>query len=91
MKFFLFLVSILFFGCQQTSEPLLADNSDKKIIISKIPCQKSTAPLLKNSEKLRSMLIANGKIDASLSSEEIDKAVKAYISKKNAAFKNCKK
>jgi len=91
MKSFSFLVLILLFGCQQTSEPLLAENGDEKIMISKIPCQKSTVPLLKNSEKLRSMLIANGKIDASLSSEEIDKAVKAYIRKKNAAFKNCKK
>ena len=91
MKFYLFGVILLLQGCQQTSEQLSTKNVDEKIVKNKIICQKSTTPALKNTQKLKEMLIANGKIDASLSDEEIHQAVKTYIRKKNAAFKNCKK
>ncbi len=91
MKFYLFGVILLLQGCQQTSEQLITQNVDEKVAKNKMICQQSTTPLLKNSQKLKEMLIANGKIDASLSDEEIDKAVKTYIRKKNSAFKNCKK
>ena len=91
MKFYLFTIVILLLGCQQTSEQLMVKNSTEKVVKSKVICQQSTTPPLKNTKKLQEMLLANGKIDASLSDEEIAHAVKAYISKKNAAYKNCKK
>lgn len=91
MRLYLLVVIALLLGCQQTSAPLLAENSQKKSIKSKMPCQKSTTPLIRNTQKLKEMLIANGKIDASLPDEEIERAVKAYIRKKNAAFNHCKK
>lgn len=91
MKFYLLVVILLLQGCQQTSEQLITQDVNKKVVKNKIICQQSTTPPLKNTQKLKEMLIANGKIDASLSDEEIDKAVKTYIRKKNAAFKNCKK
>jgi hypothetical protein len=91
MKFYILVVMILLQGCQQTSDQLLAENSTEKTVHNKIICPQSTTPLIKNSQKLKEMLIANGKIDASLSDKEIDQAVKAYIRKKNTALKNCKK
>lgn len=81
---------ILLQGCQQTSETLIANSSSEKVVKNKVICQQSTTPPLKNTQKLKEMLIANGKIDASLSDEAIDKAVKKYIRKKNSASKNCK-
>jgi hypothetical protein len=91
MKFYLFGVIILLQGCQQTSEQLSIQDVDEKVVKNKIICQKSTTPPLKNTEKLKEMLIANGKIDASLSDEDIHQAVKAYIHKKNSTSKNCTK
>jgi len=91
MKFYLMMIITLLLGCQQTSEQLLAENSNKKIIKHKIICQKSPPPPLKNTKKLKDMLIAKGKIDAALSDKEIDREVNRYIRKKNAAFNHCKK
>lgn len=91
MKFYLFGVILLLQGCQQTSEPLITKDVNENVVKNKIICQQSTRPPLKNTQKLKEMLIANGKIDASLSDEEIHQAVKTYIRKKNSAFKNCKK
>jgi hypothetical protein len=91
MKFYLFGAILLLQGCQQTSEQLISEDVKEKVVKNKIICQQSTIPPLKNTQKLKEMLIANGKIDASLSDEELDKAVKTYIRKKNSAFKNCKK
>jgi len=90
MKFYLFVGVILLQGCQQTSEPTLAKSSGVKITKNKVICQQSTTPPIKSTQKLKEMLIANGKIDASLSDEETAKAVKEYIRKKNSALKNCK-
>jgi ATP sulfurylase len=90
MKFYLLAVMILLQGCQQTSEQVIAKSDSKNMVINKIVCQKSTTPLLKSTQKLKEMLIAKGKIDASLSDKEIDQAVKTYINKKNSALKICK-
>jgi hypothetical protein len=90
MKFYLFVVIILLQGCQQTSEPLLANSGSEKTVKNKVICQQSTISPMKSTQKLKEMLIANGKIDASLSDEEISLAVKKYIRKKNSALKNCK-
>jgi ribosomal protein L17 len=91
MKFYLFLVVLLLQGCQQKSAPLVTKNSSKKVVNHKIICQQSTTPPLKNIQKLKEMLVTNGTIDASLSEEEIQRQVNAYIRKKNAAFKSCQK
>ena len=91
MKFYLFFVIFLLQGCQQTSQQLITKNVNKKVVKNKIICQQSTTPPLKRTQQLKEMLIARGKIDAALSDEEIDKAVKAYIQKKNSAFQPCKK
>jgi hypothetical protein len=91
MKIYLIVVTALLLGCQQTSAPLLAENSHEPTVKRKIICPQSTTPPLKNTQKLKEMLIANGKIDASLSDKEIEREVKAYIRKKNSAFNNCKK
>jgi hypothetical protein len=91
MKFYLFFVILLLQGCQLTSEQLITKNVNEKVVKNKIICQKSTTPPLRSTQKLKEMLIANGKIDAALSNEEIDKAVKAYVQKKNSAFQQCKK
>lgn len=91
MKFYLWVMMTLLLGCQQTSAPLTANNSSKQVIIKKVVCRQSTIPPLKNTEKLTEQLIANGKIDGSLSNEEIEHAVNNYIRKKNAALKNCAK
>jgi len=91
MKFYLMMIITLLLGCQQTSEQLLAENSNEKIVKRKMICPQSTIPLLKNTKKLKDMLIAKGKIDASLSDKEIEREVNAYIRKKNAAFNHCKK
>lgn len=92
MKFYVFLALIVLFGCQQTPEQTIAKNNTEQMVKNKLPCQQSTTPLIKNTAKLKAMLIANGKIDAALSDEEIERAVKAYIRKKNSAFKkNCQK
>jgi hypothetical protein len=68
-------------------------SSTEKVVKQKIICTQSSTPPLKNKEKLKKMLLANGKIDASLPEKEIDQAVNDYIRKKNAAIKtkNCKK
>jgi bacillopeptidase F (M6 metalloprotease family) len=91
MKFYVFIVIILLQGCQQTSEQLIDKDVSDKDVKLKIICQQSTTPPIKNTQKLKEMLIANGKIDASLSDEEIDQAVNNYMRKKNSAFKNCTK
>jgi hypothetical protein len=91
MKFYLFGVILLSQGCQQTSEQLISEDVNVNVVKNKIICQQSTTPPLKSTKKLKEMLIANGKIDTSLSDEEIDKVIKMYIRKKNSAFKNCKK
>ena len=91
MKFYLGFVMTLLLGCQQTAAPLTAKNSSEQVIIKKVVCRQSTTPPLKNTQKLKERLIANGKIDGSLSNEEIQRQVNAYIRKKNAAFKNCQK
>ena len=90
MKFYLLVAVVFLLGCQQTTEQLVAKNSHDKAIKSKVICQQSTTPPLKNTDKLKEMLIAKGKIDASLPDDDINRAVKAYIDKKNAAYKNCK-
>jgi hypothetical protein len=91
MKFYLFGAILLLQGCQQTSEPIITKDVKKNVVKNKVFCQQSTTPTLKSNKKLKEMLIASGKIDASLSDEEIDKVIKMYIRKKNSAFKNCKK
>lgn len=91
MKFYLGVVMTLLLGCQQTAAPLTAKNSSEQVIIKKVVCRQSTIPPLKNTKKLKERLIANGKIDGSLSNEEIEHAVNNYIRKKNAALKNCAK
>lgn len=91
MKLYLSAVLVLLVGCQQNSEQLPVKESHSKNIINKTICQEATTPPLKNTQKLKEMLIANGKIDASLPDEEIERAVKDYIRKKNAAYKNCRK
>ncbi|MBA6231203.1 MULTISPECIES: hypothetical protein [unclassified Colwellia] len=91
MKFYLLVVIVLLQGCQQTAVTLVAENSSEKVVNRKIICQQSTTPPLKNVQKLKEMLVSNGIIDASLSKEEIQRQVNAYIRKKNAAFKNCQK
>jgi hypothetical protein len=91
MKFHLFCVTLLLQGCQQTSEQLITEDVNVKVVKNKVICQESTTPPLKSTLKLKERLIASGKIDASLSDEEIEQAVKTYIRKKNAAFKQCKK
>ncbi|MBA6336534.1 hypothetical protein H4J57_04885 [Colwellia sp. BRX8-7] len=90
MKFYLGVVMTLLLGCQQTAA-LTAKNSSEQVIIKKVVCRQSTIPPLKNTKKLKERLIANGKIDGSLSNEEIEHAVNNYIRKKNAALKNCAK
>lgn len=93
MKFYLCLTVALLIGCQQTPDNLSAKVSTEKVAKYKVICTKSSIPPLKNTEKLKKMLLANGKIDASLPEKEINKAVNDYIRKKNAAIKNknCKK
>ena len=91
MKFYFCVAILLLQGCQQTSEQSIAKNDNEKVVKHKVICQQSTIPPLKNSRKLKEMLIARGKVDGSLSDEEIDQAVKQYIRKKNAALKNCTK
>jgi len=93
MKFYLLLIASLLIGCQQTSDEVVAMSSTEKVVKQKIVCPKSSTPPLRNTEKLKKMLLANGKIDASLPEKEIDQAVNDYIRKKNAAIttKNCKK
>ena len=91
MKFYLCAMVFLLVGCQQTTEQTVANNSNKTSVKSKIKCQQSTTPPLKSTQKLKEMLLANGKINESMSDEEIDHTVKAYIRKKNSAYKNCKK
>ncbi|TWX58483.1 hypothetical protein [Colwellia hornerae] len=91
MKFYLVVLMFLLQGCQQNSAAVAAKNSSEKVGINKIICQQSTTPPLKNTLKLKELLIANGKIDASLSDQEVEHAVNAYIRKKNAALKNCAK
>ncbi len=93
MKFYLLLIATLLVGCQQTSDEVVAMSSTEKVVKQKIICTQSSTPPLKNKEKLKKMLLANGKIDASLPEKEIDQAVNDYIRKKNAAIKtkNCKK
>ena len=91
MKFYLCVVTLLLQGCQQPLEQSKAKNDDEKFVKNKVICQQSTIPLLKNSQKLKKMLIARGYIDGSLSKEAIEQAVKTYIRKKNSAFRNCKK
>jgi hypothetical protein len=60
MKFYLLVVILLLQGCQQTSVPLVAKNSSEKVVNSKIICQQSTTPPLKNVQKLKEMLVNNG-------------------------------
>ena len=93
MKFYLLLVAVLLIGCQQTSDDLVTVSSNEKVAKHKIICTQSSTPPLQSTEKLKKMLLANGKIDASLPEKEIDQAVNDYIRKKNAAIKNknCKK
>jgi hypothetical protein len=92
MKLYLFAVVIILLGCQQTSDQIIVKKHTEKSINKKFNCQQSTVSPLKSTKKLKEMLLANGKIDASLSDKEIDHAVQAYIRKKNAAInnKNCK-
>jgi len=80
-------------GCQQTPDDLLAKSSSEKVVKHKAICPQSSASSPKNTEKLKKMLLAKGKIDATLPEKEIDQAVNDYIRKKNAAIKNknCKK
>lgn len=93
MKFYLLLIATLLIGCQQTSDEVVAISSTEKVVKPKVICTQSSTPLVQNKEKLKKMLLANGKIDASLPEKEIDQAVNDYIRKKNAAIKtkNCKK
>jgi bacillopeptidase F (M6 metalloprotease family) len=90
MKLFLCAAIVLLLGCQQNPTSLVAKSSIEKTITTKFACPQSSTPPLKNTQKLKAMLLANGKIDASLSDEEIERAVKAYIRKKNAQYKSCK-
>jgi hypothetical protein len=91
MKFYLLGVILLSQGCQHTSEPIITKDVNENVVKNKVFCQQSTTPPLKNTKKLKEMLISSGKIDTSLSDEEIDKVIKVYIRKKNSALKNCKK
>jgi len=86
----LFIASSALMGCQYSTLP---EQAPQKKVNSKpkLPCVKGTSPLIKDTTKLKHMLLASGKITAEMTAQQADKIVKDYIKKKQDAFKHCKK
>jgi len=55
------------------------------------PCAVTKSPPIKDKSKIRALLIKQGKIHADMSEEKIQQLVREYITKKNQAYKQCKK
>lgn len=75
-------------GCQQSNNVPL-DTASKNIISNKklpSPCKKATtASPIKNKEKLKKMLIKEGKITQDMADDEINKKINEYIKRKNTS------
>ncbi|WP_448547118.1 hypothetical protein [Thalassotalea fusca] len=55
------------------------------------PCAVAKSPPIKDKSKIRELLIKQGKIQADMPEEKIQQLVREYITKKNQAYKLCKK
>jgi len=81
-------------GCQKSSpvtDNAIAMNKQPIHMRPKLPCLSGTTPYIKDTTKLKKMLLASGKITVEMSVEQVNKIVKNYIKKKQDAFKRCKK
>lgn len=86
----LFIAASALMGCQHSTLP---EQAPQKMVNNKfkLPCVKGTSPLIKDTTKLKNMLLASGKITAKMTAQQAEKIVKNYIKKKRDAFKHCKK
>lgn len=73
-------------GCQQSNNVPL-DTVSKGTTSNKVnlpsPCKKFTAPPIRNKEKLKKMLLKEGKITKDMTSDEINQHINKYIKRKN--------
>jgi hypothetical protein len=65
------------------NNPLTKKENDKMKPKHSI-CKKSSSPLLKDKTKLKEMLFKEGKLNSSMSEDEINTYVKEYINKKSS-------
>lgn len=81
-------------GCQKglpATEKVVVKNKQVTVIKLKIPCPQATMPYIKDTTKLKKMLLSSGKITKEMSVKQVNKMVKNYIKKKRDAFNRCKK
>ena len=92
----LVLSTIILVGCQNKSEQPSSQQTNSTATTSKLPtgnkipqCKKP-APV-HDIWKLEPLLIKSGEITSDMTQEEKEKAIKAFIARKNAQYQTCLK